>query len=127
VSPELDAKLVADFPDLYADRHGDMRTTAMCWGFACGDGWEPIIRKLSEQLTWLAVAQATPVRVFQVKEKFGTLRFYVDGGTDAMQACISYAEAASARTCEVCGKYGTLRKGGWLQTLCDFHKEPTNV
>ena len=50
MSPELDKKLCEDFPELFRDRHGDMRTTAMCWGFSCGDGWEPLIRSLCETL-----------------------------------------------------------------------------
>ena len=46
---ELDKKLVEDFPLLYADRGRSMRETCMCWGFPA-DGWEPLIRELSEKL-----------------------------------------------------------------------------
>ena len=46
---ELDEQLVKDFPLLYGDRHGDMQSTCMVWGFP-GDGWEPLIRRLSEKL-----------------------------------------------------------------------------
>jgi hypothetical protein len=49
VRQELDEALVRDFPLLYRDRHGDMRSTCMVWGFP-GDGWEPLIRRLSERL-----------------------------------------------------------------------------
>jgi len=47
---ELDERLTKAFPLLYADRHGDKRSTAMCWGFSCGDGWFDIIWNLSEKL-----------------------------------------------------------------------------
>lgn len=47
---ELDEKLTKAFPFLYADRHGDMRSTCMCWGFSCGDGWFDIIWNLSKKL-----------------------------------------------------------------------------
>lgn len=47
---ELDEKLTKAFPLLYADRHGDKRSTCMCWGFSCGDGWFDIIWNLSEKL-----------------------------------------------------------------------------
>ena len=47
---ELDEKLVAAFPLLYKDRHESMQETAMCWGFACGDGWFDIIWDLSSKL-----------------------------------------------------------------------------
>lgn len=46
---DLDKQLVMDFPLLYADRHGSAQETCMCWGFP-GDGWEPVIRELSEKL-----------------------------------------------------------------------------
>ena len=36
---ELDEALCRDFPNLFRDRHGNMMTTCMCWGFECGDGW----------------------------------------------------------------------------------------
>jgi hypothetical protein len=57
----------------------------------------------------------------QVKEKFGTMRFYVDGGTHEMHNYIEFAEAMTSRTCEVCGDRGKSRSGGWVRVLCDKH------
>jgi hypothetical protein len=57
----------------------------------------------------------------QIKEKFGTLRFYYCGGDDYCHGVESMAESMSAVTCEVCGSPGKLRNGGWIQTLCDEH------
>jgi hypothetical protein len=55
----------------------------------------------------------------QVKEKYGGLRFYVNGGDDNIENMITQAEQTSESTCELCGKHGeTLNKHGWLQTLC---------
>lgn len=120
---ELDEKLVADFPELYRDRHASVEATPMGFGFSCGDGWEPIIRTLSEQLTFLAKAEEFPVVATQVKEKFGTLRFYVDSATEIMYACILAAEKRSEHTCEMCGEYGTLcSRGGWVKTVCKTHR-----
>lgn len=59
----------------------------------------------------------------QVKEKFGTLSFYMTTGTDEIYDLIAEAEKKSAVTCEVCGEPGELRRGGWLKTLCDKHAE----
>jgi len=74
---ELDKALVKDFPILYQQRYDDMRTTCMYWGFSCGDGWEPLIRRLSEKLeAWNNKHPDKAVVATQVKEKFGTLRFY---------------------------------------------------
>ncbi|MBS1993425.1 MAG: hypothetical protein JSS83_23070 [Cyanobacteria bacterium SZAS LIN-3] len=120
---ELDAALVRDFPLLYGDRHAPARQTCMCWGFECGDGWEPLIRDLSAKLE--AAIAALPAdeqpnyRASQVKEKFGTLRFYLTCGTDEMYDLINAAEGLSAQTCEGCGQPGSVRSGGWIVTNCD--------
>ena len=76
---ELDKALVRDFPNLYVDRNASMTKTCMCWGFCCDDGWEPIIRKLSEKLEKIIVDMPKNNRpkAIQVKEKFGGLRFYM--------------------------------------------------
>lgn len=116
---ELDEALCRDFPDLYAQRHDDMRHTAMCWGFQCGDGWEPLIRKLSENLTKLAKWEDAEVVVSTVKEKYGTLSFYVWSGTDIMYDVIHGAENRSGSICEECGAYGRVRsRGNWLACRC---------
>lgn len=57
----------------------------------------------------------------QVKEKFGTLRFYVNGSDEYVDGAISMAEHMSAKTCEICGQSGKIRNGGWVRTLCDSH------
>lgn len=58
-------------------------------------------------------------RASQVKEKFGTLRFYMTCETKEMSEAIRVAEEESARTCERCGMPGEQRGGGWVLTLCD--------
>lgn len=62
------------------------------------------------------------VIVDQVKEKFGTLRFYYTGGDSKIDGMVRMAESMSAVTCEVCGKPGEQRHGGWVKTLCDEHE-----
>lgn len=57
----------------------------------------------------------------QVKEKFGGLRFYIDGGTEEHRHYIRFAEAMSFRTCEQCGAPGETRNIGWMKTLCVRH------
>ena len=127
MNPKLEAALCKDFPLLYADRHAPMNTTAMCWGFECGDGWEPIIRAVSGVICGI-MDNMTPqefgetkkpdYRVVQVQEKFGTLRIYMRYETREMGAAISMAEAWSAVTCEGCGMPGTINKSGWLSCRC---------
>ena len=57
----------------------------------------------------------------QIKEKFGTLRFYYHGGDEYIRGLDAMAESMSAVTCEDCGKPGKRRSGGWVRTLCDDH------
>ncbi len=104
---DLDEGLCRDFPLLYRD---------LCWGFP-GDGWEPIIRRLSEKLE-AAIVALPECRAAQVKEKFGILRFYMTSSTDEMEQWIREAERESARTCEDCGAPGVRTGKGWIRTLC---------
>ena len=100
---------------------------------SCGDGWFHIIACLCNNimnhlhraapalfLPWEKVTLPR-IEVVQVKEKFGTLRFYTGGYCDdTIYRLISEMEDISAKTCELTGAEGTLHsKGGWLRTLCD--------
>jgi hypothetical protein len=60
----------------------------------------------------------TGFAVVQVKEKYGTLRFYCTG-TPAIDKYIRLAERLSAMTCEDCGKPGQANESGWISTLCE--------
>lgn len=70
------------------------------------------------------VPKACPqVVATQVKEKYGTLRFYTMGGDEVTWAMESLAESMSARMCEVCGAPGKTLAGGWIRTLCKIHAD----
>ena len=58
-------------------------------------------------------------RASQVKEKYGTLRFYMSSGNEEIWNLIEEAEKKSAETCEGCGVPGELRQGSWSGTSCD--------
>jgi hypothetical protein len=103
------------------------------WGnyVSCDSGWDWILEELEEKLNHLD----SNYEVHQVKEKFGTLRFYFstrkeDIVSDIMDDCVSHAEYLSAHTCESCGKSAVsskpgfdftvkLRGKGWVKTLCN--------
>jgi hypothetical protein len=128
---ELDEKLCKDYPKIFANRNGDMTTTAMCWGFECSDGWYPLIDMLCREIQWHIDKNAkagTPQFVAsQVKEKFGGLRFYGDGGDDKIHNFIWFAESMSTITCETCGAPGKRRGRGWIYTACDAHTEELDL
>ena len=59
------------------------------------------------------------VTLDQVKEKFGTLRFYYQGGDDVIDGMVRMAESMTEVTCEECGNVGERRGGGWIHTFCN--------
>lgn len=127
----------------------------MCWGLACGQGWAGIIDALcaSIQSPYSASCSTAEdgsdegwsyefpqVVADQVKQKFGSLRFYYHLEPDAdflekakrfpkiaqgiyarcnayVDGAVGLAETLSARTCEETGAPGELHKrGGWYVT-----------
>jgi hypothetical protein len=117
MSPELEQKLTEKYPSIFADRDRPPTESLMCFGCECGDGWFDLLDALCFRLTQLDSDKE--LRAMQVKEKFGTLRFYTGPASDAAYELISFAEDMSARTCEACGNKGSTRGGGWVVTLCD--------
>lgn len=59
------------------------------------------------------------------KEKFGGIRWYfeADGNADYAQTVIDCVENLSGFVCEYCGAPGLIRKGSWVQCLCDAHAQ----
>lgn len=115
---ELELHLIKAYPSLYAGVGKPITESLMSFGFECQDGWFDILDKLSRALTDLN----EDVVATQVKEKYGTLHFYIAGGSDRADELIDTAEDESAKTCEVCGKPGKIREAcRWLQALCSEH------
>ena len=139
---ELDKLLCEKYPKMMVNRNKNMMETCMCWGFSCGDGWFNILDQLmaciqhhidwdekqrNRNIEWnqthpndlRAITEPIPqVTLDQVKEKFGTLRFYYSGGDDEIGGMVRIAEAMSSVTCEECGNPGKSRNGGWIHTYC---------
>lgn len=98
---DLTRNLYDRYPGLYSQRSLPMSQTAMCWGFDVGDGWYPLLDALSQVLTAHAETVGKPVvEAAQVKEKFGTLRFYANGQDDFEAGAIHAADIFSGRLCE---------------------------
>jgi hypothetical protein len=58
------------------------------------------------------------VTVDQVKEKFGTLRFYYTGGNEYIAGLVTMAESMSGFTCEQCSNPAVTGGTGWIHTTC---------
>ena len=115
--------LLKTYPGLYRQHKLSMRETCMCWGFECGDGWFKLLDALSRKLVKIyPELQAT-----QVKEKYGTLRFYTGGMPEVLEIpvfkTIELACWKSARTCDVCGEPGKLNNEGWISARCEKHRK----
>lgn len=124
MNPENSRRLESDFPQLYRPHRIDpsrldQPTLHAIWGFECGDGWRDLIYRLSQAISAHAECVGLDVVATQIKEKFGTLRFYVDGGDNEIHRLIDAAEQESATICELCGNPGTLVAKGWHSTLCE--------
>jgi hypothetical protein len=119
---EFSKRMEETYPNMFAEPYG---------GFAIGAGWWPIIESLCENIQshtdwWNKNRETRPVVeqvvVEQIKEKFGGLRFYYQGGDDYVRGLVQMAEAWAAHSCENCGAPGKRRGGGWIRTLCDHHE-----
>ena len=129
MSPDLDDTLCKKYPKIFKNRDGSIKETCMAWGFECGDGWYGIIDTLcceiQNHIDWKSrnasdeEKDCLQVVADQVKEKFGTLRFYYTGGDETIEGMVSMAEGLTKKTCEDCGCPGSSRGGGWIRTLCD--------
>jgi hypothetical protein len=92
------------------------------WGrhLRVSKGWYPLIVKTHQLLLELD----PDYEAYQVKEKFGGLRFYhgLSAGIDSSLgwAVEVAAEIESYQICEECGQPGTLHKDtSYWQTLCE--------
>jgi hypothetical protein len=135
-------KLTEQYPSLFRTK-GDRQSYC---GFHVGEGWRPIIETLCAYLDHDRAKIAARIDdkddngvgippleyelentewpvVAQIKEKFGTLRFYCHHTTTEQNYYIDFAESLTGRVCEDCGKPGTTGNGkgrrGWIKTLCD--------
>lgn len=93
---------------------------------AVGSGWFTMLWELCATLEPLARQQQAageiPLKIVQIKEKFGGLRFYIHHGTDEAGALIDAAEARSFQICEACGEPGEVKgTAGWFATYCPKH------
>jgi hypothetical protein len=176
---ELQQKIFDKYPKIFGDRTKPMNETCMCWGLEVGDGWYNLIDTLCEALTYTYTTSVQvdeedgkrlgiesynfnekssyyftiePPQVIatQVKEKYGTLRFYyreeydekfmslyqtgkypelqriIDRYSDYMNGIVHFAETASGRTCEDTGQPGELHvsggtANGWVKTVNKEH------
>ena len=152
---ELELKLAEEFPFMrkkktLQEQEAEGRISDLYSAFGCemGDGWYELLRDMCKEIMESYQKAEKPVNlvVDQIKEKFGTLRFYYhfEGQPQTLHAfdflggpslrfqqeknslqkeiadAVRKAEKCSGTVCEKCGKSGRLRKDlRWVLTLCD--------
>jgi hypothetical protein len=96
--------------------------------FECGDGWNKLIYDCTKEIA--KIDKNKIIRVVQIKEKFGSLRYYYQEQNhpnhilsnkdyDKINGIIFKYEKISAKTCEMCGRKGKIKSvNGWLACLC---------
>ena len=97
------------------------------YGCIAPDGWQKIVEETDAMLLHMDHGY----QILQVKEKFGTLRYYfgTNHASDTMEYKIMHAieraaEYRSSLNCQICGTSGETRWNlPWVQTLCDEHYE----
>lgn len=121
----FEKRITEKYPLMFTKPFGD---------FAINAGWRPVIEALCSQIQHhidhknrqfneFNRGQGCPqVVVQQIKEKFGGLRFYYDGGDDVVDGMVRMAESWAGHSCETCGAPGTSGGRGWVQTLCAAHR-----
>jgi hypothetical protein len=130
---ELDELLCKKYPKMMVNRDKPMMETCMCWGFEVGDGWFPILDQLmgniQHHIDWRnKKSEVVPqVTLDQVKEKFGTLRFYYTGGDDEISGMVRMAESMSGVMCEECSAPAETHGPGWIRTICKPCEEAREV
>ena len=103
---------------LYCQKDLPMTKTCMCWGWECGEGWHEILKRLSCELEALNLLYYDKYKVRiqadQVKEKFGTLRFY------HTVVCDNYNEIGIEAN-KVIDAFETKQDNGYfgLKSVCD--------
>lgn len=129
-------ELIEKYPKIFQMYEGN--PSGVNWGIP--EAWIPVIDDLcgaiqryidgvsrwdKEKQDWVHPPQATCI---QMKEKFGGLRFYIDGGDDHIEGMISMAEHMCYNMCQHCGTKENLGvTDGWITICCkDCSKESTN-
>ena len=155
MTKELEKKLEEAFPFMRKGKSLEQQRAEnyvddlySAFGVECQDGWYDLIYELCEEImkAYTDEGRLVDLVVDQIKEKYGTLRFYYHFGgqsetiqsLDVMGAggirimpksapfeekialIVAEYEEKSAHICEDCGSPGILRPDlGWVLTLCD--------
>lgn len=108
----LQAKLFKKYPKLLPVRNIPKLGINTHSSIYCGDGWYSILEYLCRCIQFDIDTNKQPqIEFITVKEKFGGLRIYTDGGSERQYGMLCFAESLSTTICENCGSFkGKLKQ-----------------
>lgn len=87
-----------------------------------GTGWYDLIIELVSKIEDIYKSKNLDIRefkIYQVKEKYGSLRFCVETNLKEVDDLITEYEDKSEGICDNCGIEGKIyKKNGWFRILC---------
>lgn len=94
------------------------------------EGWLDLVYDLHEMLVYIS----PDYKIYQIKQKFGGLRFYaeyspkydevnVDLMRRIFETLVSFAEQRSRNICETCGNLGRIQGKSYMFVGCEDHTE----
>lgn len=127
---KLQNQLFEEFPEIFIQRNLPHSKSLMCYGLEVGDGWYNLIHTLCSLIKQRVEHTKHPyykgevldIQAVQVKEKFGSLRFYVDGADQITMGMIHMAEAMSYHICDICGNPAEKTTNNFYASRCKEHK-----
>jgi hypothetical protein len=132
---EYDTYMVSKYPKLFNQRNLPMTETCMCWGFDIGKGWYDTLDDLCNKIQTLCDVYPIYIEFTQIKEKYGSGRFYFDSWHDEnvseeqlpnilsvlkiIDDLISKAEDEVNYICAETGEryYDKYSDGGWIYDI----------
>lgn len=96
-------------------------TPYQLFGVECEKGWYSLLQPVVDYIDNYNKDKPKDewIYIIQIKEKYGTLRFYTNFVTPELDELISKAENESELTCEMCGTKKHIGSTlGWLITIC---------
>ena len=92
------------------------------FGIECGEGWKGLYQPIIDYIEDYNKDKEDDdkIEIYQIKEKFGALSFYVSKKTDELKKLIEDAEAESYHVCEICGRHinKQIVEHHWIYPMC---------
>lgn len=122
MTPNLQNNLINKYPlffEYLKEHNGPI--IPIQFGIETGNGWYWLLDQLMGEIYQYCNTNDKKIPdIIQIKEKFGSLRFYIQGGDEMIDGMIWLAESMSNNICEECGSIEKIgHTTGWIKTLCE--------